>query len=214
MTAILFAPDSGNQCAEFQREAKAAASFFGGTAHLFPASRPDAERRKFVLDALAQHTGARDLEIVAFLCHGHQDHIQAGFYLPHVRTLASAIGAASLQNASVPLYCCSTGKGPQESGEGSFADALRDSLVGIGMRGGKIFAHTSAGHLSRNPDARVFEIRPGEAGGLDICPRSKNADAYRRWRGLLHTQTGRWEIATMSHAEIEAAAARCEPYSG
>lgn len=222
MKAILFYPDSGNQCAEFQREAKAAAKFFGASQHPFRASADEATRRKDVLDVLRWNKGA-NLDLVAFLCHGFRDHLQCGFRAWHVKELAQAIAEACAPGASVPLYACSTGKGPGVDadgvgdatgvGEGGFADDLRDELVAHGMRGGTMLSHASAGHLSRNPETRIFSLEPGAVGGYDIAPVGKDRDLYRRWRGLLHTPNGRWEIATMPAAAIEDAARKCEPYS-
>lgn len=209
--AVIFAPDSGNQYKEFQREAQQAAQFFGAEVHYFPASLPEEKRREFVL-AVLRAPRAEKLAIVAFLCHGFRNRIQAGFGLQHVKTLAASIASVTTEGASVPLYCCSTGKGPSKDGEGSFADALRDALVSKGMKGGKIFAHTSAGHLSRNPEARVYEIKAGVLGGTDVAPRMESKDLYARWRGLLHTPTGRWQVATMADDDIEQLARSCQPW--
>lgn len=220
MKGILFVPDSGNQYREFQRESVHAARFFDARVVFFPGTAPQLSKR-LVLTELAKEAGA-GLEIVGFLCHGFRVRIQAGFDRSSADELAKAIAAACVPTASVPLYCCSTGNGPGVDrdgvgeatgpGEGGFADTLRDELVANGMRGGKLFTHTTAGHLARNPDARVYAIEPGVVSGDDIAPRAKDRDLYRRWRGLLHTPTGRWEVATLGRAEIEAMAAKCEPY--
>lgn len=215
MRAIIFCPDSGNQYKEFQREAKNASKFWNSAPIFYvPISKGSDACRKFVLDTILGAKGPFDL--VAFLCHGFRDHLQFGFYMRHVGELADAIASQCHPGASVPLYACSTGKtvtGP-EAGEGGFADALRDALVARGMSGGKILAHASPGHLSRSPDVRIFEIAEGEKGGAQVCDLSKNKDMYRRFRGLLHTPNGRWEIATKSAAQIEVMAALCQPYAG
>lgn len=214
MRAIIFAPNSGNQAAEFQREAKNASRFWDRAPIFYvPIEAPEPKRRQFVLDTLS---AAHDrLDIVAFLCHGFRDHLQFGFRMPHVDELAAAIARSAVPGASVPLYACSTGKtvkGP-EAGEGGFADALRDALAARGMSGGMVLAHSSAGHLSRNPETRMFRIAD-ERGGYDVAPLAKDRDLYRRFRGLLHTPNGRWEIATMDGPAIEAKARACEPYAG
>ncbi len=61
-------------------------------------------------------------------------------------------------------------------------------------------------------------------GGDDVClaypldrkasaaVRAAHWDLYRRFRGLLHTPNGRWEIADLGKAEIERRAALCAPY--
>lgn len=214
MKAIIFCPDSGNQYKEFQREAKAASAYWDRAPIFYvPISKGTDACRKFVLNTILAAQGPFDL--VAFLCHGFRDHLQFGFYMRHVGELADAIASQCVPRASVPLYACSTGKtvtGP-EAGEGGFADALRDALAARGMSGGMVLAHSSAGHLSRNPETRMFRIAD-ERGGYDVAPLAKDRDLYRRFRGLLHTPNGRWEIATMDGPAIEAKARACEPYAG
>lgn len=212
MNALIFAPDSGDQYKEFHREAAKAAAHWGAEIKLFPAGLSAARRRDFVLTELAKPR-AEKLERVAFLCHGYRRGIQAGFDLTNVASLADALRWDG-PSCTVSLYCCSTGKGPQENGEGSFADALRDALVAVGMTGTWILTHTTPGHLARNPDVRMYRVEAGQKGGVDVCRRSVDRDLYARFRGLLHTATGRWDIATMSPAEIEAAARLCEPWRG
>lgn len=219
MKAIIFYPSSGDQQAEFEREAKAAAKFFGCQAYPFPAMLPHPHRRSAIITTLQ---GQRDLELVLFLCHGWRTGIQAGFDLDSAGDLAAAIARASVQGVHVGLYCCSTGRGPGIDrdgegeavgpGEGSFADDLRDGLVSRGAFGGQMFCHTTPGHLSRNPDVRLYRIASGEMGGVDVCPlypelpagvkrtikmRSESRELYQRWRGVLHLQDGRWQVCTM-----------------
>lgn len=211
MVAVIFAPDSGDQFKEFQREAAKAAAHWGAEIHLFPAGKSAHVRRQFVLDVLAAPRVAK-LGRVAFLCHGYRTGIQAGFDLATAKDLAQAL-RNDAPSCIVSLYCCSTGKGPQTNGEGSFADILRDALAHYGQRGTWMLTHTTAGHLSRNPDVRMYRIEPNIGGGVDVCVRTKESrDLYRRFRGLLHTPTGRWDISAMSPEEIEAAAARCDPW--
>lgn len=204
--ALVFAPDSGNQYREFQREAKAYAKFLGEAEVLyFPVEgHTKTDARCFVQEALGARAG-RDLDIVAFLNHGFTNGMQCGVDTTHAPQLANLVRAACKPSASVPLYACSTGK--------RFASILAGCLVGAGMEGGSVLSHWTAGHLSRNPDVRIFPICVGTA-GADVLPLRDGRDGYARWRGFLHTPTGRWEAATMTHAECVAAAMRCEPYRG
>lgn len=214
MTALIFAPASGNQCREFQREAKVAAKLWGAEVVLFPPETASGAAA-FVLNELAKPRSAK-LTRVAFLCHGFRNRIQAGFSLANVATLALALRSVCEPTCTFSLYCCSTGRSATGAadGEGSFADAFRDALVFRGFGPSWMLTHTTAGHLARNPDVRMYRVDVGQTGGTDVCQRSVSKSLYTRFRGLLHTPTGRWDISTMSPAEIEAAAALCEPWTG
>lgn len=232
MTSIIFAPASGDQCAEFQREAKAFAKHLGDAeVHLFPVDPQMSKRRAFVLEVLGRPR-LEKLRRVAFLCHGYRSGIQAGFTMDTVAELALALRWDG-PSCIVSLYCCSTGRssrddgaGPHIEGEGSFADAFRDALVFRGYEGTWMLTHRTLGHLSRNPDVRMYRVAPNILGGVEVCLRTplspkatkeeKTAalDLYRRFRSLLHSSTGRWDISAMSPTEIEAAARLCEPYRG
>lgn len=231
MSALIFRPDSGNQWEEFERESKAASAFWNARVVAFPALKLASVQRRFVIDTLTTLRPPEPLGRVAFLCHGFRNRIQAGFDMDTAGELAEALSKVATPNATVSLYCCSTGRssrddgaGPFIDGEGSFADKLRDELVARGFRNSTILTHRTAGHLSRNPDVRIYDVERGALGGADVClripldpkatPAAKTAavDLYKRFRGLLHTPNGRWEIADMTAAEIETAARACKPY--
>lgn len=81
------------------------------------------------------------------------------------------------------LYACSAG-GPQDGpdhGDGSIADAMRDLLWGHRVES-IVYAHTTAGHTTRNPHVRVFRS-PAGMGGFDLV--SKRSALWRRWVSLL-----------------------------
>ncbi len=133
MTALVFAPDAGNQYREFQREADDAAAFWNAEIHYFPALKSPIARRKFVLDVIRQKREQK-ITRIAFLCHGFRDHIQAGFDMATVSGLAAALRECAELTMTLSLYCCSTGRssrddgaGPYIEGENSFADRARDA---------------------------------------------------------------------------------------
>jgi hypothetical protein len=230
MTAIIFVPASGNQFMEFRRESVHAAKFWGAKVFPFPVTPNGDAARRFVLSTLLDPVNA-PVTRVAFLCHGFRNRIQAGFDMTTASQLAEALLKVAPLTCTVSLYCCSTGKssrddgaGPYIDGEDSFADWLRDELAMRGFHGTTMLTHRTAGHLSLNPDVRIFTVSADAKGGADPCLRipldpkaSKEekaaaVDLYRRFRGLLHSPTGRWEIADMTAAAIVATARTCEPY--
>ncbi len=237
MDAIVFYPGSGNQAGEFDRESKEACAYFRCERVSFDGRNP-VRAKEQVLAALKTFVVAKvKLKYVLFLCHGWRVKIQAGFDLESAGELAKAIAAVSAPDVRVGLYCCSTGNGPgidhdgqgdgTGPGEGSFADDLRDGLVAEKCEGGQMFAHTTAGHLSMNPDARLFEIGREKNGGLDIAPIFPKPPAgrrwtkiendafrlrYRKWRGVLHLPFGRWQILGMDWLQINRLIDLTDPY--
>jgi hypothetical protein len=144
------------------------------------------------------------------------DGIQAGFQRKHVTELAAAIvklcGAASA--TVVPLYCCSTGKDPEDdpltapgTGDGSFADRLRDALCAAGDADCRVMAHTTVAHTTKNPMVLFMDgmgIPDGGVGGYaPVSPKSKS---WVPWKKRLREQAGtlRFRMPYMTPAEIHA----------
>lgn len=159
------------------------------------------ERRKMVLDVLREHCG-RDLEAVAFFCHGWVDGFQMGFNRSNVAVLAKAIRNCSNESPVVPLYCCSTAENDEKDNyiaevgigtDGGFADLLRDCLCRLGVPAGWVDAHKTKGHTTRNPFAvrfRMSDVEDRLVGGVGgdwvVCPGSS---VWRRWRRTLWTES-------------------------
>jgi hypothetical protein len=95
------------------------------------------------------------------------------------------------------------------------------------MSGGKILAHSTAGHLSLNPDVRIYDIRAGQQGGDDIAPifparingkpwtKEQSAEfrrLYMQWRGVLHKPNGRWDVLGMSKDQLYQLIQQTAPY--
>jgi hypothetical protein len=150
------------------------------------------------LDALKGH----GFSAVAVFCHGWNNGIQAGVRNANVpdfvRRLCGAIatGTSSSDPLHVILYCCSTaaGKDSPESasevgGDGGFADILRDQFCVQGKPWVRVYAHTSRGHTTMNPQARMFEGKGSPVGitGAEwvIRPQPPKNVLWPRWVAAL-----------------------------
>jgi len=87
------------------------------------------------------------------------------------------------------LYCCLTGFSLNIAGDGGFADKLRDAFCEAGMTWVKVYAHTTAGHTTRNPYVRIFEGQGSPIGGIGgqllVQPGAK---LWKTWRSALWSQ--------------------------
>lgn len=168
---IVFAPSGDtSDLREFKREAHLFSEIHGLTLSILDFTGAMWKRRRRVLDAL--HGAGDGLEVVAFFCHGWRRGIQAGYSTATVKELARAFTMCCLPNVIVPLYCCSAARGGA-GGDGGFADMLRDAS------GATVFAHTTAGHCSRNPNVRRFKVPPGVGGQWVVAPGSAG---WHQWR--------------------------------
>lgn len=177
----------------FHPRAERFVELHGGTHHDFDNRRVMRDRAAFVLRTIRDvDTAGGRLVCCAFFCHGWSRGIQAGFDLRaaggvHPRELAKALGAVSGKGLLVPLYCCSTADSPHDepSGDGGFADILRDELCLAGITNCRVDAHVVKGHATFNPLTRRFEGPRPAKGGVDIYP--KDSRALRVWRRWLRT---------------------------
>lgn len=144
----------------------------------FDASKGPLARRAYVFDELGKLKGL-DYGGVAFFCHGWHNGIQAGIgnaQIPDFVNLVNAatkIGTDARSVLHVPLYCCSTaakGSVPEAAsetgGDGGFADTMRDAFCQQGTPWVRVYAHTTAGHTTMNPQVRVFEGKGSTVGGM------------------------------------------------
>ena len=193
----------------------------GGVVHAFDNREGMAKRRTEVLSILAGEGNDGDYyDAVAFFCHGWPTGIQAGFRKRDCAVLADAIRACFRVNSDpdvpsplVALYCCSTGDDPQDSpkeaagtGDGSFADALRDALCAAGSVDVRVVAHTTAGHATRNPHVKFFDGMGSSMGGVGgyapVTPSHKKL--WPKWRRALQKTDLRFRMPRMSVADIHA----------
>lgn len=139
---------------------------------------------------------------VAFFCHGWADGIQVGVRRSNIPDLvrllckATKTGLVSNEVLHVPLYCCSTAAATdapeaasEAGGDGGFADILRDSFCAHGRTWVRVYAHTTRGHTTTNPQVRVFEGKGSMVGSIggDVLvrqPPPKSA-LWPLWRDAL-----------------------------
>lgn len=224
MHHLVFIPDrnsdgKGDFTGAFEPESDRYKTFHvgrGDTAqiHRIDISHGASKRLAQVEEALRATTFDR----LAFFCHGTRHWLQLGMAskteVEQARLMGTAkvIAASSTPTLRIALYACGTGAGEDETegvpgGEGGFADLLRDALCAAGRSDVWVFAHTSAGHTTRNPDVRFFPglgSPYGQVGGLDVARR--HTPEYSRLRELLkHPTNGfRFEIPYLTIPEIQA----------
>lgn len=138
-------------------------------------------------------------EELGVFCHGFPRRIELGHTVATVGALARVLRAVGCYR--VGLYACSTAIGTGPGGDGGFADELRDALDHADAR---VVAHVVAGHATMSPHVRFFDGHAG-AGGIDVVPRG--SPLWRRWCQRLRDVDDplRWDLLTMSVAEIRAA---------
>jgi len=178
-----------------------------GVINRFDSLKPMAARRASVLTAL-ERMPPRCVDSVAIFCHGWLDGIQAGFTRKNVGELAAGIVRVTRGPAPVvALFCCSTGDDPEGAGlsaagtgEGSFADKLRDALREAGATGCSVYAHTTAAHTTRNPYVIRFD---GDAlGGYPVV--APGQPLWGAWKRALQTTDLRLRAPWMPNSEIHA----------
>lgn len=146
---------------------------------------------------------------VAFFMHGWSKGIQCGVQLADVSKLVelllpiTANGTDADHPLHIILYCCLTGDvpgSPKENqtklgpgGDGGFADRVRDEFCKAGRTWVKVYAHTTAGHTTRNPWVRTFEGKGSTVGAVDgdwlIRPAKagRASPLWKPWRDALNS---------------------------
>ena len=216
MRALVFAPlrnSPGKRDAdEFTREARAFCVAHGlrQEVHLFDNHDAPIERRELLLQRLHERQPA-SLDVLACFMHGWSTGLQIGVDLSTARGLARALKGVAATSLTVVLYCCSTGADtdrdkaddlnqPGPDGDGGFADRLRDELCELGVRA-TVFAHSTAGHCSRNPRVRVFSPDERRGGQWLVEPQS---ELWPAWLRALHETDLRLRFCLMTREQVEA----------
>lgn len=219
MRHIIFTPDRNSRKADgtmdndftgaFEPESKRYAKYWRGLGD------------EIVIQAIdvSQHVNARlnkmlsviengaPVDRLAFFCHGWKTGIQMGLsvteltLVPFIRRLV----ATSTPELKVALYACSTGASDGPAGDGGdtgFADVFRDMLCRAGRPNVSVFAHTSAGHTTRNPHVRFFFGAPdGAYGGDDVVGRK--TPQFAKLRAKLNDGSDfRWRVPYMTRDEL------------
>lgn len=173
-----------------------------------------ARRRRAVLAELGKPEHSANLDAVAFFCHGWISGVQLGFGMRSVRQLAEGLGwVAASDFLVVPLYCCSTGDDPEDdplsaagTGDGSFADKLRDNLCAEPVAYNRVVAHSTVAHTTRNPMVLFFDGMGTPDGGVGgyapVLPSSANWGAWKR--GLRGATDLRFRFPFMTVGDIHA----------
>lgn len=170
-------------------------------------------RQKQVLDVFEE---ANDDPLfydgVAFFCHGWSSGIQLGFKTGDTGALADYIQAICGHSiTNVPLYCCSTGAYKKDkitspgTGDGSFADNLRDALCARGADYCRVTAHTTVAHTTKNPYALFFDGMGtpfGGVGGFAVV--APGSPLWPKWRKALQNTDLRFRFPFMEVSEIHA----------
>ena len=223
---LIFVPKSNSEgkkdaTGAFIPEAKAFAALAraGSRIFQFDNAKPLPARRAEVLAEL-DRSKSEGFTAVALFCHGWLDGVQAGFLRKHADEFAHAINAAvsSAPNAvitdvTVPLYCCSTGKDPQDdpltaagTGDDSFADKLRDALCAAGQVDCRVMAHATKAHTTKNPMVLFMDGMGVPTGGVGgFAPVSPKSADWTGWKKALSTTDLRFRMPFMSPAEIHEA---------
>ena len=171
-----------------------------------PIAEKRAETAKRRAATLAAFDGLDDLSTVAIFCHGWSTGMQLGFDVRTVGRLAEAISSRVEYRqpafVRVVLYSCSCGNG-DASGDGGFADALRDALCRAGVTMCIVDAHTTVGHATQNPFVRRFEGRGSDVGGTGgawiVAPGSP---LWPKWRRALRTTSMRLDYPFLDVATV------------
>lgn len=152
-------------------------------------------RQNQVIAELSQYTG-KELDAIAFLCHGWKKGLQFGFSKDSkdLEPLAYRILKASAHKIRVVLYACSCGSGDLQN----FASALRDQLYNWESRPIQIDAHDGKGHCTQRPFVRRYSEPSYTGGRWIVMPKSEH---WYQWITALETDL-RFEYPFLSIQKV------------
>ena len=210
--ALVFALHRQNKN-EFAREAGLFSSFWGipkeNQYYLDPPKTPK-DKHDQASYIMSEIMARKDVDLIAFFCHGFPRKLQCGFDLLNTSELALACKYSCVEDVKIVLYTCSAGDSPKNSdikgdgpGNGGFADSLRDSLCRDGsLVWCQVDAHVTAGHTTRNPYVRRFHgdgLPEGRSGGdWLIRPGTRH---WKEWKKQLKGEL-RFAYPMMFRSEI------------
>lgn len=188
----------------------------------------NSQHRKVVITDVLMEIECRRPKVFVAFCHGHAHGIQFGLRSPSHPTYSQSVCDSSWDDfvcglssyvkngftaPVVALYACSTGSDYSDysckapgSGDGSFADALRDNLCMRGASYCSVFAHTTVGHSWYNPNIKRFDGHGsllGATGAMMLA--MPGTDAYRQAVKLLRSTDFAWRIPFMPISVIHKA---------
>lgn len=180
----------------------------------------ETRRRKSVLDFIETRSKEenRAPNTLVFACHGFTNRIELGIRSSHLDDFAKLLrklhvqyGTPTETELTVVLYCCSTGSGPGDGGDGGFADRFRDALCVNGFTNCRVVGSETAGHTTQNSRKRIFDGMGSPVGGTGgIWIVQPGTPLFAKWRkALTATKTKlpvakdfRFEFPFMSIAQI------------
>lgn len=220
--AIIIAPIGGSGV--FRHEARRLAALYDvpdGRVVLFDQRLPPAERFRSVCNAIGKIVdglGPDDLiDAVVVLCHGWKTGDQIGATIHNLGIMFAAFRGRLSTHVVVSFNSCSNGAdtsaGP--GGDGSFADAARDTLCRMGLVWCRATGHLAPGHATMYPFVRFFDGDGSIAGGIGGYGIVQKGDPlFPIWRAELRKAVDpdgpgpepmtslRWTYWTMDRAEI------------
>lgn len=180
----------------------------------------ETRRRKWVMDFITKRSNEEKKapDTLVFACHGFTNRIELGIRSSHLGDFAKLLrelhvqhGTPNQDQITVILYCCSTGDGPGDGGDGGFADRLRDALCAHGFTNCRVVGSETAGHTTMNSRKRLFDgmgSPVGGTGGMWIV--QPGTPLFAKWRKALtatktkvsHARNFRYEFPFMTIAQI------------
>lgn len=192
----------------FHPEAFAFCRLHGGTPAQFNNRIPMRHRFEEVLKWI-NHASPGSVKTLAMFCHGYKTGLQCGVTNSNAAQFAIALQTALAPGPRIVLYACDAARdtdddrsddtAPGPGGDGGFADKLRHELSTRGVKA-TIYAHSTAGHTTRNPFVRRFDPDELAGGHWVVTPHSP---LWRTWVRSLRDGTLRFRFPFMTQAELE-----------
>lgn len=207
-------PPDNDFTGAFEPESNRYAAYWRAQGDTVTVVRVDVSKRgpERVTQSLAAINAAAPIDRFALFAHGWRTGVQIGLSTATPRdeerlvTFANELARCSTPALKVALYCCSTGSsnGPVgDGGDTGFADLLRDALLAAGRTEVSVFAHTSAGHTTRNANVRYF-FSDTTSGGIDLAKHSTPEGRILRARLADGKDALRWRLPWLTLAEARA----------
>jgi hypothetical protein len=124
-----------------------------GAYHVHHHERGDKVYRMTHVEMADDH--AMSVDVVSIFCHGTPTWLGLGAIAKEPAGLASWLCQFAAPMVTVCLYACSTGK--STAGGKCYARELHEAIIDTG-RGCIVWAHTTAGHTTRNPNLVLFDL--------------------------------------------------------
>lgn len=153
-------------------------------------------RQNQILAELSQFED-KQLDAIAFFCHGWKKGLQFGFSnsAQDLETLSYRILKASANKIRVVLYACSCGSTDLQN----FASALRDQIYNWESRPIQIDAHDRKGHCTRRPFIRRYTEPAYSGGKWIIMPKT---ELWNNWVNALDETDLRFDYPFMTIQKI------------